>query len=137
MSDVPRVPTGSSSPARVRVVGQLDMVCASDAGFTLVADDGRVISGRLVGRPIEELARLLGRAIIVFGLARFDALGNLTSVEADGFLAETKRIPSTPSVSGRTKEEREEMARRLEVASGQWPGEESNETVEKALRELS
>jgi len=137
MSDVSRAPTGSSSPARVRVVGKLDMVCASDAGFTLVADDGQVISGRLVGRPIEELARWLGRAVVVFGLARFDALGNLAFVEADGFLAETNHTPSAPSLSGRTKEEREEMARRLQAASGQWPGEETDETVEKALRELS
>jgi hypothetical protein len=137
MSDVPRVPTVSPPPARVRLTGKLDMVRASDAGFTLVTDDGRVIPGRLVGRPVEELARWLNRAVVVFGSGQFDSLGNLTSVEADGFLPENTLLPGAPSLAGRTAEEREEMARRLRAAVGAWPGDETDEAVEQALRELS
>ncbi len=137
MSDVARAPAGSPSPARVRLAGKLDMVCASNASFTLVADDGRVIPGRLVGRPVEELARWLNHAVVVFGLGQFDPLGNLTSVEADGFLPETTLLPNVPSLSGRTAEERQEMARRLRAAVGTWPGDETDEALEQALRELS
>ncbi len=113
------------------------MVRASDASFTIVADDGRVIQGRLVGRSIDELARFLNRAVLIFGSAEFDPLGNLRSVEVDGFLPMDNRLPKAPNLSGRTKEEREEMARRLGAAIGTWPGDETDEMVEQALRELS
>lgn len=137
MNDISYTPSSASPAQRMRLVGRLDMVRASDASFTLVTVEGRVIPGQLVGRPIEELARLLNRAILVFGSPRFDALGNLTSVEADGYLPESYAPPNAPRLSSGTAEEREEMARRMQAAAGTWPGDETDEEVDQALRELS
>jgi hypothetical protein len=92
MSDVSVSPP-NEPPQRVRLEGKLDMVRASDASFTLIADDGRVIQGRLVGRSIEDLARFLNRGVLVFGTPQFDSLGNLMSVEVDGWLATDYRPP--------------------------------------------
>jgi hypothetical protein len=113
------------------------MVRASDASFTLRTDAGEVIPGRLINRPIEELAALFNRAVVVFGVGQFDAANSLTAIEADGFLPAAGPLPAAPKLSGLTADEREEMARRLKAAVGTWPGDETDEQVSKALEELS
>lgn len=45
MNVVLDAPAGASSAERVRLVGRLDMVRASDASFALVMEDGRVEKG--------------------------------------------------------------------------------------------
>jgi hypothetical protein len=137
MNDVSLTPPNVPPPQRVRLEGKLDMVRASDASFTLIADDGRVIQGRLVGRSIEELARFLNRGVLVFGVAAFDPVGNLMSVEVDGWLPTDNSPPKAPSLAGQPKEVAEEMARRLREVIGTWPGDETDEEIAKALRELS
>jgi hypothetical protein len=136
MSDAQLAPVNLPSARRVRLEGKLDVVRASNASFTLLEDDGKVIHGRLVGRPIEELGSHLNRAIVVFGTGRFDSFGKLISVEADGFLSRENSLPNAPSLSRRTSEEREEMARRLQSFIGTWPGDETDEEIEQARREL-
>jgi hypothetical protein len=136
VNDVYLASTSQPSPRRVRLDGKIDVVRASDASFTLIADDGRVIQGRLVGRSIEELAGLLNRAILIFGTGQFDSFGKLISVEADGFLPRENSLPNAPSLPRRTSEEREEMARRLKSVIGTWPGAETDEEIEQTLRGL-
>ena len=133
------IPSASASNSgRVRVEGTLDMVRASDQTFTVIASDGTTILGRLVeGRSVEELARSLNDDVVLFGAGQFDAAGKLLSVEANGFLPGLNPRRYRPQLAGRTLEEREVMARRLKMVIGAWPGDESDEEVEKALRELS
>ena len=136
MNDVSLTPPNAPHPQRVRLEGKLDMVRASDGSFTLIANDGRVIQGRLIGRSIEELARFLNREVLVFGTAQADPLGNFTSVEVDGWLPKDNRPPKAPSLAGQPKEVAEEMARRLREVIGTWPGDETDEEIQKALKEL-
>jgi hypothetical protein len=114
------------------------MVRASDLSFTVIAQDGTTIPGRLVeGRSVEELARSLNEEVVLFGAGQLDADGKLLFIEANGFLPGLGPRRYRPQLAGRTQEEREEMARRLKMVIGAWPGDESDEEVEKALRELS
>ena len=133
----PQLSTPNS--ARVRVEGTLDMVRASDQTFTVITPEGATISGRLVeGRSVEELARWLSEDVVLFGIGQFDPAGKLLSVEANGFLPGlSPRRRRQQQLAGGTPEEREEMARRLKLVIGTWPGDETDEEVERALRELS
>jgi hypothetical protein len=119
------------------VEGTLDMVRASDSSFTLLLPEGRMLSGRLVGRPILGLARLLGRLLLVFGNGQFGAAGELESIEADGFIpndgqAWTLSADDLPV----SNEVAEEMNRRFQSTWGAWPGDETDEQIEQALKDL-
>ena len=136
-------PVASPSPStsdsgRVRVEGTLDMVRASDQSFTLRMPDGRELPGRLVGRPIIGLARVLGRNIFVFGFGRCNPAGDLMGLDADGFMPnDGKSWTISPDDMPLCREVVEEQARRLKQVIGSWPGDETEEEVDRALRELS
>jgi hypothetical protein len=105
----------------------------------LILADGRTLPGRLVGYPILGLARLLGRPLLVFGAGRYGSGGELQGIEADGFMPDDGqpwvRSAAEPPPS---KEVREEMARRFQtaLANWTWPGDESDEEIQKAMKEL-
>jgi hypothetical protein len=126
------------APQRVRLEGTLDMVRASDASFTLRLADGRELPGRLVARKITTLATLLGRQVLVFGTGQFGPTGELERVDADGFLHNDGELWGSPSDDRPiSPEERAELARRFQSVIGQWPGDETDEQIEQALREMS
>jgi hypothetical protein len=119
------------------VEGTLDMVQASDSSFRLLLADGRTISGRLVGRPMISLARLLGRRLLVFGSGRFGPAGELEGIEADSFIPNDGQPWTVTSEDLPFSEEvRKEQARRLRASMGNWPGDETDEQIEAALKEL-
>jgi hypothetical protein len=115
------------------------MVQASDSSFRLILSDGRALPGRLVGYPILPLARLLGRPLLVFGTGRYGPGGELEGIEADGFMPNDGE-PWTVSATDPPlpQEVGEEMARRLQgaLAKWSWPGDETDEELQKALKEL-
>jgi hypothetical protein len=118
--------------------GDLETVRASDAAFVLKLDDGRELPCLLVGCPVEELARLLNRRVLAFGTAERSAEGDLLRLDVDGYLPNdgSPFFRSLPPWQW-TAEEKEEMARRLGNVMGKWPGVETDEEIDKALRELS
>jgi hypothetical protein len=123
------------APPRIRVEGALDMVRASDQTFTLRQPDGRELPGRLVRGSIAGLGRVLGRPLIVFGAARLGPAGELQSVEADGYIPnDGKPWTLSPEDLPLSRDVAEEQARRLQQAVGTWPGDETDEEVEQALR---
>ncbi len=130
---------GTASVSRVRLEGTLDMVQASDSSFRLILADGRTIPGWLVGYPILGLARLLSRKLLVFGTGRLGTTGELEGIEADGFMpddGEAWIVSATDPEPSR--EVNEEMARRFQaaLANWTWPGDETDEQIQQALREL-
>jgi hypothetical protein len=83
------------------------------------------------------MARFLNQPVTVFGWGTILPGGELLFVFAQGVLPQLK-FPSTPSgLPGQLHEVRTEMANRLKQAIGSWPGDESDEQMDKALRELS
>lgn len=123
---------------RVRVEGTLDVVRASDASFILRLDDGRELSGRLVRGSIAGLGRVLGRHLIMFGTARGDTSNAVDEFEADGFIPNDGQpwilLPDDLPLSSDVVQE---QGRRLKQAVGTWPGDETDEEVERIVRELS
>lgn len=130
--------TASRPSARVRVEGTLETIRASDASFVLKLDDGRELPCLLVGRPVEEFARLLNRRVLAFGTAVPSAGGSMLRLDVDGYLPNDGGPFFRSLPPGQwTADEKEEMARRLGDVIGKWPGDETDEEIEKALRELS
>jgi hypothetical protein len=113
------------------------MVKVSDSSFLLLLEDGRAIPGRLVGRPITPLAGVLGRRILVFGTGQFGPTGELERIEADSYIPNDGQ-PWSVSLDDlpTSAEVREELARRFRAAVGSWPGDETDEQIEQALKEL-
>jgi hypothetical protein len=129
---------GASAGSRIRVEGVLDMARVSDASFLLRLPDGRDLPGRLVGRPFEGLARVLGRTLLVFGVGQFGAGGELESIEADGFLpADGQPWVISASEPPFSDDVLHELARRQQAIRGGWPGDETDEEINRALEELS
>jgi hypothetical protein len=115
------------------------MVQASDSSFRLLLTDGRALPGRLAGYPILPLARLLGRPLLVFGTGRYGPGGELEGIEADGFMPNDGE-PWTMSASDPPlpRDVGEERARRLKdaLARWTWPGDETDDQLAAALKEL-
>jgi hypothetical protein len=129
---------GVSAGPRVRVEGVLDMARVSDASFLLRLPDGRDLPGRLVGRPFEGLARVLGRTLLVFGVGQFGPNGELESIEADGFLpADGQPWDISPQDMPFSDDVARELARRQQAIRGGWPGDETDEEINQALKEMS
>jgi hypothetical protein len=124
------------SDAPLRLEGLLDEVRASDSTFALRADDGRLIRGRLVGPSVEAVAPFLGRRVMVLGTGQADQSGATVWIDAAAMLLAPGPLPKAPALPGSTAEGREEMAKRLKAALGTWPGDETDEEVERALRQV-
>jgi hypothetical protein len=87
---------------------------------------------------------LFGKRVLIFGKAHFRPSGNLLRVDATHFRAATEndsffaKIPLP--IGGRTVKplaaHREKMTRGLNAALGQWPGDESDDEIQAARKEL-
>jgi len=138
-----RLYSETPEPRRVRVVGVLDMLRASNQTLALKMDDGQEIRGTLIEGGIDRLAPLLQSRIIVFGKALFRPSGRLLRVDVDEFRTATDAdqfFAKTPKPMGSrrlTPLDHKVNAEALRAAFGQWPGDETDEEIEAALKELS
>jgi hypothetical protein len=112
------------------------MIRASDRHFALKTDDGREVSGTLVGRPPEAFGLFLNRRVMIFATELLSPSGDGVRLEADGCLPTEGQVTVPPSYLPFTREEMEEFAGRLKSVMGQWPGDETDEEIAQALREL-
>lgn len=130
-------------PRRVRVVGTLDMLRASTQTLALKMDDGVEVRGTLVEGDIQLLAPLLRQRILVFGSACFRPSGRLLRVDVDEFRAATDAdqfFAQVPRPMGRVRrgpEDPRKNAEALRAIFGKWPGDETDEQIDAALKELS
>lgn len=131
---------------RVVVVGKLDALRHSDRMFTLVLDDGRVVRGVVTPSvDLEVLGTLWGKRARVAGLSKFRPSGAVlrieaeTVVEAEGDLSLFTSMPRPvlQDLDLRTLHEPQGPRSGLAAIFGRWPGDESDEELERALSELS
>ena len=135
--------SASTPPARrVRIVGKLDSLSDSRQTFELLMDTGARVRGVLLEGSMGTLANLFRGLVLIFGHAHFRPSGELLRVDADEFRLAGEadqffaKVP-TPIAQRKAKPgttEREKMAKGLKSIMGQWPGEETDEQVELALR---
>src|SRR5262249_10076604 len=134
------------APQRARVAGTLDLLRHSNRMFALILASGETLRGT-VADPVDflELGHLLGQQVIVSGVAYFRASGRVLRVEAEQVVlagqdasvwAGTPRpllLPLEPRALRSVQGPRSGVA----AIFGAWPGDESDEDVEAALRDLS
>ncbi len=132
-------------PQRVRVSGWLEAIRHSDRAFTLKLEDGGQVRGLAADVPVDRLRELFGRKAMVSALAHFRPSGKVLRLDAehiepagDDFSAWSRepvalfgktdqaslRVPQGPR-SG------------VNAIFGQWPGEETDEEILRALEEMS
>lgn len=132
-------------PQRVRVVGTLDMVRASTQSFALRLDDGQEVQGVLLAGSVVSAAPCLTHRVLVLGKAIYRASGRVLRIDADeiteaaGESSIWSRIPTARAkrfdLSEVIREQRHKKG--VRAILGQWPGDETDEEIEQALRELS
>jgi hypothetical protein len=131
----------------VIVAGTLDAIRHSDRLFTLVMPAGEKIRGVLVGdeADVETLRRLFGRKVLVHGLACFRASSRVLRLEAerlepatgDVSLWETMPLPTSARLDARNLHKPQGPRTGVNAVFGKWPGDETDEEIERLLQELS
>lgn len=142
---VDRLIRATPEPQRARVAGTLDTIRHSDRMFTLLVDDGKAMKGIADGIAAEQLAGLFGQSVTVAGTAVFRPSGSLLRIEADSVQASGPdaavwaRVPAPLFRDLDMAGLRQPQGLRSGVNAivGRWPGEETEEEMAAALRELS
>jgi hypothetical protein len=132
-------------PQRVRVVGTLDMVRPSTQSFAMHLDDGQEVRGVLVSGSIETAAACLGRRVLVLGRAIYRPSGQLLRIDADEIAAAEgessiwSRVPAARTRRFDLRQVIREQSHKKGIGAimGKWPGDETDEQIERALRDLS
>jgi hypothetical protein len=135
--------TPNSEP--VRIAGTLDMIRASTQAFAVKLESGEEIRGVLLNGQLESVSQLLAKRVLVLGKAVYRPSGRLLRVdaenlrpasEADAFFSRIP-APSRKKLDVRQIIREQTPKRGLAAIIGQWPGDETDEEIEVALRDLS
>lgn len=131
-------------PRRVRIVGTLDMLRVSTQGFELRLDDGEAVRGVLRTGSIVDVAEILNRRVMIVGRAIYRASGRVLRIDADSIAVTDStesiwtKIPSPVALRSEIRRRALEKRSRNGAATliGCWPGEETDEEIDKALKEI-
>lgn len=132
------------APKRVRVAGKLDMIRDSDRVFNLILDAGERLRGVWTGGDTSVLADYFKRNVVVGGTAVFRASGALLRVDADAMVlagAKDNFFSVMPTPTPRKLDVPEMVRVRksrggIAAVIGKWPGEETEEELLAALKEM-
>jgi len=133
------------APNRVRVAGTLDMIRASTETFAVKLDDGQEVRGVIASGDIGDLSLLFRKRVLVLGRAVYHPSGTLLRVDAEQVsLSENEpsfwsRMPQPNHKPIDKAEFRKPQGPKSGLAAimGKWPGDESDEEIDAALKELS
>ncbi len=125
-----------------RVCGVLDSLKASTRAIGLRLEDGRMLRGFAGQIPLEQLKNLLGTSVVLEGQFTFRPSGEALRIQVDS--AEPARPGDSvwaklPHVGPPAPGARSLLmpSTDLDAFFGSWPGDEDDEQLETALRELS
>jgi len=132
-------------PQRVRISGHLDMIRASTLSFALKLASGQEVRGGLQQGDAEMLQRHFQSEVVVLGKAVFRPSGRLLRIDADELHQATQSdrfFSETPKPVRRKLDIREivraqQHKKGLAAIIGKWPGNETEEEIERALMEVS
>jgi hypothetical protein len=129
-------------PQRTRIVGKLMRVDATTGSMALLLDSGDEVRGSLVEKGGDELATLLDTRILVFGqviyrpsrrVLRLDVDRVRAALDTDAFFNFLPEPVDGPLV---TEEHHRRNVEALRNTFGKWPGDESDEEIQRALKEM-
>lgn len=131
-------------PRRVKIYGTLDMIRASTQRFGLKLQSGEEAAGILTVGDVREFQGLLGKPAVIFGKAIYRPSGRLLRIDADKVVAGTDadqffgKIPSGIRTEPQARSQRPSITPLgIESIFGKWPGQETDEQIEAALKRLS
>jgi hypothetical protein len=138
--------TKTPAPTRVRLVGVLDAVRISTQTFSLKLDDGHEVQGVFGEGDFDGVLELLKakRRVLVRGDAFYRPSGQLLLIDAeevtagDGQPSIWSRVPQVAegSLNRPGIHRRQTKSSGLAAIIGKWPGEETDEQINEALRAL-
>ena len=131
-------------PQRIRIVGKLDMIRKSTNSFAIKLKDGQEVRGVLTDGEIARVTELFGQEVLVFGKAIYRPSGKLLRIDAEEFVqaGERDEFFSTIPKPKRSRYDLREVLREqqhkkgVSAIFGKWPGDETDEEVAEALKEL-
>ncbi|KYF50017.1 hypothetical protein BE04_37930 [Sorangium cellulosum] len=130
----------------VRIAGLLDMVRMSTQSFAIKLDSGEEIRGVLAGGSVEDARELLSRRVLVHGRAVYRPSGRILRLDAEriedgeGISGFWSKVPKP--IFGRRREPRalyrqQTATTGVNAIFGKWPGDETDEEFDQAIKELS
>lgn len=130
---------------RVRVAGKLDLLKHSSRIFALIMPAGELRGVVVADADFTRLGQLLGQQVIVSGTAKFRPSGKVLRVDAEQIVAaegdttpwEVAPQPLFSDLETRSLRVPQGATSGVAALFGQWPGDESDEDFERAVRELS
>jgi hypothetical protein len=131
---------------RVRVAGHMDVIRYSTCSFLMRLAEGEQVRGVLVEADPEALRPHFGHSVVVEGMAQFRPSGRLLRIDVDQIAPATARdqlafatlpAPLATAVGGRAHRLPQGARSGLNAIIGRWPGTETDDEVERYLRELS
>jgi hypothetical protein len=134
------------SPRRVRVAGSMDVIRYSTSSFLVRMPDGSRIRGVLTDSDPEMLRSLFGEMVLAEGTAQFRPSGSLLRIDVDRILPASDRDVATFGAEPaplRVAEERTRTRKTqgpksgINAVIGAWPGDETDEEVDRYLRDVS
>jgi hypothetical protein len=137
--------TSSTPQAQAaRVFGKLDMIRASTQSFALQLLTGEEVRGVVDGFDVDTLSNYFRKSVLVLGKAVYRPSGRLLRIDASEMklAGDNERffskIPAPREVRIdksllRTTSQKNGVA----AIFGKWPGDETDEQIEAALREIS
>ncbi len=131
-------------PQPVRIVGTLDMIRASTQAFALKLASGEEVRGIAIGDDLANLRDLFRTEVLVFGKAVFRPSGQMLRVDADEigpaedrdqFFAKMPK-PRAQRFDSRKLRIKKSQTSGVAAIVGKWPGDESDEEVQRVLQEI-
>ena len=130
---------------RVRLVGRLAAVPAGAHALQLVLDDGQQIAVELVAGDMTVVTGLIDQRVLVLGTVVYRPSGELLGIDADeidlagddGHFFSAIPRPAQEHFDVDELLRKQRHKRGVSAIIGQWPGDESDEEVAQALKELS
>jgi hypothetical protein len=132
-------------PQRVRLIGRLDMLRISTRSFGLALDDGQEVRGVLLDADAGAVSSLMDRRVLVLGRAVYRTSGRLLRVDAETVEETDDRGSFFSAVPEPVRREFDlnEILRKqgpkpgVAAVFGKWPGDETDDVISQALRDMS
>ena len=129
---------------RARIAGKLDMIRVHDNVFEMILDGSVTVRGLWTGDDMATLRDLFERDVVVEGQAVFRVSGNMLRIEADAVKTSTeaddffRRIPAPAPTRLGQRSFLRPQTEHTGAASvyGGWPGDEREQEILAALKEM-
>ncbi len=139
-----RLSHNTPQPQQTRLVGKLDMIRDSTNSFAIKLKDGQDVRGVLTEGEIAKVTTLFGQEVLVLGKAIYRPSGKLLRIDADEVILAGERDQFFSSVPKprRSRYDLREVLREqqhkkgISAIFGKWPGDETDEQIAEAMKEL-